>query len=73
MAESPDIEAKRQQCWNRALEACGTWYIFQRRAKKLRSLRRVLTFFGILVPALIDKIFSVPLGPLKDPCPRCGR
>ncbi len=56
MAERRDIEAKRQQCWDSALLAYGTAYIFQRRAVRRRRLKRALTFFGLFVPALIGII-----------------
>lgn len=53
MAESDDVQAKRQLCWNNALAAHGTGYIFERRASRLRLFTRALTFSGIIVPALI--------------------
>lgn len=40
----------RQQCWDRALEAFGTAYIFQERANQYKIQLRLLTFLGIVIP-----------------------
>jgi hypothetical protein len=48
MAESKAIEAKRQQCWDRALEAYGTAFLFERRSARMRAVKRFFTFLGIL-------------------------
>lgn len=61
MEQSPtlhvnDIDALRQLCWTRALEAYGTAYIFERRARRLKLWLRLLTFIGFL-PALVVGAF----------------
>lgn len=46
----------RQKCWDRALEAFGTGYIFEKRANRLRYQLRILTFLGIVVPLVAGAI-----------------
>ena len=46
----------RQKCWDKALEAYGTGYIFEKRANKLRYQLRILTFLGIVVPLMAGAI-----------------
>ncbi len=53
--QSP-IDAKRSECWNNAVRAFGTAFILQRRAGRLRSKRRLLTFFAFVVPILVGII-----------------
>src|SRR5215210_1610907 len=56
MSEPQDIDAKRIHCWNHALEAYGTAFVLQRRAARLRRIRRLLAFFGLVVPVLVGII-----------------
>lgn len=43
----------RADCWNRALLAFGTYYLFQLRANSLRKRLRLLEFLGIFSPVLV--------------------
>jgi mobilome CxxCx(11)CxxC protein len=67
VAERKDIEAKRRTCWDKALQAYGTAYIFRQRASKLLLALRVVKFLGVAVPLVIGfiatKVYS------KDPVP----
>jgi mobilome CxxCx(11)CxxC protein len=51
MIENP-IDQLKISCWNKALESFGTAYIFEERAKKYRSLLRILSISGLIVPLL---------------------
>ena len=46
----------RGKCWDRALEAYATGYIFEKRANRLRLRLRFLTFLGIVVPVIAGSI-----------------
>ena len=50
------VDGIRVKCWDRALEAYGTGYIFERRAASLRVRLKVLAFLGIVVPASIGSV-----------------
>jgi len=45
--------AIRTQCWNAALNAYATSYIFQRRARILRSRLQLITYVGFVVPMIV--------------------
>jgi mobilome CxxCx(11)CxxC protein len=45
-----------KDCWDRALYAYGTAVVFRKRSRLYRGLIRVLTFMGIIVPALIGGV-----------------
>ena len=49
-------EHLRSDCWNRALYAFGTAYLFERRAKRFGDRLRWVTFLGILVPLLVGGV-----------------
>lgn len=49
-------DALRTQCWNSALEAFGTAFIFEQRAQSLRNRLRLLQFVGLAVPLLVGLI-----------------
>jgi mobilome CxxCx(11)CxxC protein len=46
----------RQRCWDGALEAFGTGYIFEKRANRLRYQLRILTFLGIVAPLMAGAV-----------------
>ncbi len=50
------LASLRQDCWNQALHAFGTAYIFERRAKKIGSKLKILTFLGIAVPLSVGAL-----------------
>ena len=43
----------KKSCWNKALNAYATAYIFSERANSLRTKQRLLTFLGIGFPSLV--------------------
>jgi mobilome CxxCx(11)CxxC protein len=45
--------AIRTQCWNAALNAYATSYIFQRRARILRVRLQFITYAGFIVPMIV--------------------
>lgn len=49
---------KRRLCADSALECYGTAYIFERRAAKIRTKIKVLTFLGIAGPASVGAIIG---------------
>jgi len=51
-----DLSAIRQKCWDKAVHAHGTGYIFEERARALGKKIRLLAFLGIAVPASIGGI-----------------
>ncbi len=57
---TPDLEEKikrvRQTCWDQAIHAFGTAYIFEKRAGTLRGRLRWLEFLGIGVPLAVGGI-----------------
>jgi mobilome CxxCx(11)CxxC protein len=53
MAESDTL---RMQCWDSAIHDFGTGYIFECRARSLRTKLRLLSFLGIIVPVFIGGI-----------------
>ncbi|MGW0294748.1 mobilome CxxCx(11)CxxC protein [Streptomyces tuirus] len=64
------IDDYRRKCWDAALHAHGTSYIFQKRASRLKRNTDVLTWIGFAVPLLIgalvgtfgrDRLWSVVL------------
>jgi mobilome CxxCx(11)CxxC protein len=46
----------RQECWNQALRCFGTAYLFERRARRFRTMLRVLAFAGIAGPAIVGAV-----------------
>jgi mobilome CxxCx(11)CxxC protein len=46
----------RQQCWERAIHAFGSAYIFERRARSLSRWTRALDFFAIGGPLLLGGV-----------------
>jgi mobilome CxxCx(11)CxxC protein len=46
-------DALRRQCWNDALNAYATSYIFQRRARALTSRVQWITYIGFVVPMIV--------------------
>ena len=51
--EMPPDESVRQEAWAEALHACGTAYLFRRRANAARVKLRILAFAGIVVPLVV--------------------
>lgn len=51
-----EIDILRKRCWKNALEAFGTGFIFEQRARRLRRLLRWLTFLGIAVPVTVGGV-----------------
>lgn len=47
------VLAIRTQCWNAALNAYATSYIFQRRARILRVRLQLITYAGFIVPMIV--------------------
>ncbi|KND39776.1 mobilome CxxCx(11)CxxC protein [Streptomyces stelliscabiei] len=50
------IDDYRRRCWDAALHAYGTSYIFQKRAANLKRKTDVLTWVGFAVPLLIGAL-----------------
>ncbi|WP_217243253.1 mobilome CxxCx(11)CxxC protein [Streptomyces sp. AC555_RSS877] len=50
------IDDYRRRCWDAALHAYGTSYIFQKRAASLKRKTDVLTWVGFAVPLLIGAL-----------------
>ncbi|WP_159083457.1 mobilome CxxCx(11)CxxC protein [Streptomyces sp. P3] len=50
---APGTDEYRRKCWDAALHAYGTGYIFQKRAERLKRKTDVLTWIGFVVPLLI--------------------
>lgn len=46
----------RSKCWDLAIHAFGTAWIFEKRARKLRWKLKILSFLGIAVPVVIGGI-----------------
>ncbi|MFF3712848.1 mobilome CxxCx(11)CxxC protein [Streptomyces phaeochromogenes] len=46
----------RRKCWDSALHASGTAYVFQQRANRLKRQTDVLTWVGLAVPLLIGAL-----------------
>ncbi|MBN2312698.1 MAG: hypothetical protein JXM79_02140 [Sedimentisphaerales bacterium] len=55
MGESDTL---RLQCWDSAIHAFGTGYIFERRSRCLRFQLRLLSFLGIIVPVFVGGIVT---------------
>jgi mobilome CxxCx(11)CxxC protein len=53
MSEPEKVNQVRQQCWDEALHCFGTAWIFERRARQLRSKLRLLAFLGLAVPVFV--------------------
>lgn len=49
-------DEQRQECWNQALYAFGTAYLFERRLSNVRRKVRTLTFLRIAIPVAIGGI-----------------
>ncbi|HUX59547.1 MAG TPA: mobilome CxxCx(11)CxxC protein [Bacteroidales bacterium] len=47
------MDELRKECWNNALNAFGTAYIFRKKAEKYKKLTSRLKFFGIAVPLTV--------------------
>ena len=58
------VERIRKDCWDKALFAFGTAWIFEQRASKLKRRLSVLTFLGIVVPAAIGLLYMSSVGVL---------
>lgn len=56
-----DVDSIRKQSWDRATDAFGTAYIFERRARRLHRSLRILTFVGLL-PAVVVGAFALSFG-----------
>ena len=52
------MEELRKDCWNNALHAFGTAYIFRKKAEKYKKRTSILKFFGIAVPLTIGATAS---------------
>lgn len=50
------VDDYRRKCWDAALHAHGTGYIFQERAKRLKTKSDVLTWLGFVVPLLVGAL-----------------
>src|SRR6185436_13026554 len=50
------LDALRSDAWEKAQEAYGTAYIFERRARRLRNQLNILNFVGLAVPVLVGSI-----------------
>lgn len=50
------IDEQRDDCWNKAIHAFGTAYIFEQRYNKARKQLKWLGFLGIAVPASVGGI-----------------
>ncbi len=51
-----EVEILRQKCWDRALQTHGSAHVFEQRSNRFRNRLRMLTFFGIAVPATIGSV-----------------
>jgi mobilome CxxCx(11)CxxC protein len=49
-------EEQRKDCWDQAIYAFGTAYIFEKRLQSARKNLRVLTYLGVLVPVAVGGI-----------------
>lgn len=58
------IDDYRRRCWDAALHAYGTSYIFQKRAERLKRKTDVLTWVGLAVPLLTGALVGT-LGSYK--------
>lgn len=59
------IDALRSQCWDDALHAYATSYIFQRRARSLTKRVRSITYIGFVVPMVVG-LLVLAYGHLKS-------
>jgi len=53
------IDDYRRKCWDAALHAYGTGYIFQKRARRLKRQNDLLTWVGFAVPLLVGALVGV--------------
>ncbi|MEU8523954.1 mobilome CxxCx(11)CxxC protein [Streptomyces sp. NPDC048577] len=58
------LDDYRRKCWDAALHAYGTSYIFQKRAERLKRKTDVLTWVGLAVPLLTGALVGT-LGSYK--------
>lgn len=49
-------DEQRKDCWNKAIHAFGTAYIFEQRSIRSRKKLRRLSFLGIAVPVVVGGI-----------------
>jgi len=49
-------DEQREDCWDKAIHAFGTAYIFEQRFYKSRNKQRLLTFLGLAVPVLVGGV-----------------
>lgn len=56
MTDSDTTDVIRKDCWDQAIYAYGTAWIFEQRAKRSRLLLRLLDFLGIAVPVTVGGI-----------------
>jgi mobilome CxxCx(11)CxxC protein len=68
MSRDETLDSLRQECWTRAINAYGTGYLFENRARELRPYVRGLTFLGIAVPAAAGGIL-LAVGPTGTAIP----
>jgi mobilome CxxCx(11)CxxC protein len=54
--EPTQLEVLKSAAWKKAEEACGTAYIFEVRARRLRTKLNRLNFVGLAVPVLVGLI-----------------
>ena len=52
-----EIDELRKLCWDKAVEAFGTGYIFEKRMGRYRFKLRFLSFLGIVAPITVGAIF----------------
>lgn len=56
------IDDYRRKCWDAALHAYGTSYIFQKRAERLKRKNDALTWVGLAVPLLTGALVGTLSG-----------
>jgi mobilome CxxCx(11)CxxC protein len=56
MEDQDRVTEIQQACWNKALEAYGTAYIFEQRAFRVQKRLTMLSFLGIAVPAAMGAV-----------------
>ena len=57
MSEVDPYDALRSDCWDEALKAFGTAYIFEQRVKGMKWKLRLPAFAGIAIPLIIGSVF----------------
>jgi mobilome CxxCx(11)CxxC protein len=54
--DAANVLAIKEECWNAALSAYGTAYIFERRSRIFRRRLQVLSYIGFVVPLMIGSL-----------------